>query len=282
LYQYGQKQIRGEITDDSFFMAWWEADGDHREEETWKLANPGYGDLSDPADFESAVRRTPESEFRTKRCNQWVSSQQSWLPTESWDACLESFEISGDDEIILGFDGSFNGDATVIIGATIPKTESEQSRIFMVKVWEKDEDKDDLNWRVDIQDVEQTIIKFCAEHPNVKEIACDPFRWQRSMQILEDAGLPIVEWPSTSARRMVPACQKFYDAVVDKKIIHDGNPTLARHLDNAVVKIDNLGPRIVKDKKQSARRIDAAVAAVLAFDRATVGRIEQAVPQFFG
>ena len=138
-----------------------------------------------------------------------------------------------------------------------------------------------MNWRVDIQDVEQTIIKFCAEHPNVKEIACDPFRWQRSMQILEDAGLPIVEWPSTSARRMVPACQKFYDAVVDKKIIHDGNPTLARHLDNAVVKIDNLGPRIVKDKKQSARRIDAAVAAVLAFDRATVGRIEEAVPQFF-
>jgi len=46
--------------------------------------------------------------------------------------------------------------------------------------------------------------------------------------------------------------------------------------------LDNLGPRIVKEKKQSPRKIDAAVAAVLAFDRATVGRLEEVVPQFYG
>ena len=152
----------------------------------------------------------------------------------------------------------------------------------MVKAWERDEAEHDLNWRVDIQDVEQTIMKFCADYPKVREIACDPFRWQRSMQVLEEAGLPIVEWPSTSARRMVPACAKFYDAVVENTVVHDGDGILARHLDNAVIKLDNLGPRIVKEKKQSPRKIDAAVAAVLAFDRATVGRIEEAVPQFYG
>ena len=282
LYQYGQNQIRGEVTDDSFFMAWWEADGDHRSEDTWRIANPGFGDLSDPADFHSAVRRTPEAEFRTKRCNQWVSSQQSWLPNGAWEQCAEKFVISPDDEIVLGFDGSFSGDATVIVGATIPQTEDEKVKMFMVKVWEKDEAEHDLSWRVDIADVEQTIIKFCADYPKVREIACDPFRWQRSMQVLQELGLPIVEWPSTSARRMVPACAKFYDAVVENTVVHDGDPTLARHLDNAVVKVDNMGPRIVKDKRSSPRRIDAAVAAVLAFDRATVGRIEQVVPQFFG
>jgi phage terminase large subunit-like protein len=81
---------------------------------------------------------------------------------------------------------------------------------------------------------------------------------------------------------MVPACARFYDAVVEQRIIHDGNPTLARHLDNAVVKTDAIGPRIVKDKKNSPRKIDAAVAAVLAYDRATGARMEQVVPQFFG
>jgi phage terminase large subunit-like protein len=81
---------------------------------------------------------------------------------------------------------------------------------------------------------------------------------------------------------MVPACAKFYDAVVEKRIIHDGDPVLTRHLDNAVTKIDNLGPRIVKDKKSSPRKIDAAVAAILAVDRATVARMEEVVPQFFG
>ena len=168
------------------------------------------------------------------------------------------------------------------MGAIIPKTDDDPVQVFMVKAWEKDLAIHDDDWRVDIADVEQTIMAFCQKYPKVREIACDPFRWQRSMEILEQAGLPIVEWPSTSPRRMVPACAKFYDAVVEKRIVHDGDPVLTRHLDNAVTKIDNLGPRIVKDKKASPRKIDAAVAAILAVDRATVARMEEVVPQFFG
>lgn len=281
LYNYGKAVTSKETDDPSFFMAWWESEGDHRSPDTWKEANPGYGDISDPADFVSAVKRTPEAEFRTKRCNQWVSSATAWLPGGAWDSCAGEFEISQDDEIILGFDGSFSGDASVIVGATVPKEDDEKVRIFLVKAWEKDLTGDDDNWRVDIADVENTIIDFCANHPNVREIACDPFRWQRSMQVLEDRGLPVVEWPSTSARRMVPACAKFYDGVVEQRFVHDGNPVLARHLENAVTKIDNLGPRIVKEKRNSPRKIDAAVAAILAVDRATAGRMETVVPQFF-
>ena len=283
LYNYGKRITTKEIEDPTFFLSWWEApeNMDYRSEETWEIANPGYGDLTSVEDFRSAVRRTPEAEFRTKRCNQWVSSAIAWLPNGAWDSCAGEFHVKHDDEIVLGFDGSFSGDASVIVGATIPKEEDEPVRMFMVKAWEKSED-DDENWRVDIADVEETIIKFCQEHPNVREIACDPFRWQRSMQVLESKGLPIVEWPSTSARRMVPACSKFYDAVVEKRIVHDGDPLLARHLDNAVTKIDALGPRIVKEKRDSPRKIDAAVAAVLAFDRASLGKIDEVVPEFFG
>jgi phage terminase large subunit-like protein len=283
LYNYGKRVVSGEIDDPTFFLAWWEAaeEMDYRSEETWRVANPGYGDLTSIDDFKSAVRRTPEAEFRTKRCNQWVSSAIAWLPNGAWDACAGKFTIKEDDEIILGFDGSFSGDASVIVGATVPETNDEPIRVFLVKAWEKSEDDDD-DWRVDIAEVEQTIIDFCQVHRNVREIACDPFRWQRSMQILENMGLPIVEYPSTSPRRMVPACAKFYDAVVEKRIIHDGDPLLARHLDNAVTKIDALGPRIVKEKRDSPRKIDAAVAAVLAFDRASVGKIDEVVPEFFG
>lgn len=281
LYQYGQRVARGEVDDPTFFMAWWEADGDYREQETWELANPGFGDLNAPSDFESAARRTPEPEFRTKRCNQWVSSVNSWLPDGAWDNLESDFEISEDEEIILGFDGSFNNDATVIVGATIPK-ENEPVKLFMVKSWEKDLTIHDEDWRVDIGEVEAEIIAFCQKHKNVQEIACDPFRWERSMEILEmDYGLPIVKWPSTSPKRMVPACAKFYDAVMENKLVHDGNPVLARHLGNAVIKTDQLGPRIVKENRNSPRKIDAAVASVIAVDRALTGRMEQLVPEFF-
>lgn len=269
LYQYGQKVARGEIVDPAFFMAWWEApaDADHRNPDSWRVANPGFDDIVSADDFVSAVKRTPEAEFRTKRLNQWVSSQLTWLPNGAWDACAADFELTPDDEYVLGFDGSFSGDSTVVVGCTIP-AEGEQAKVFMVKVWEKQPTDDDL-WRVEMLDVENTIREFCAAFPKVREIVCDPYRWQRSMEALQEHGLPIVEYASTSARRMVGACAKAFDAVVEQRLVHDGNPVLARHLSNAVVKTDNLGPRIVKENRASSRRIDAAVAFVIAHDRAT-------------
>jgi phage terminase large subunit-like protein len=279
LYQYGQKVIRGEYDDPSFFMAWWEAsiESDHRDPETWKLANPAFGDLNSEEDFESAVKRTPESEFRTKRTNAWVSSQTAWLPNGVWESRETTKEIGKDVPVILGFDGSFSGDASVIIGVTV----EENPHVFMVEAWEKQPEDDDT-WRVDSLEVENSIIQACQRF-NVLEIACDPFRWQRSMQVLQDAGLPVVEWPSTSAARMIPACAKFYDAVVGEKLTQDGNALLTRHISNAVVKVDRLGPRIVKEHRGSPRKIDAAVASIIAFDRATVSRTnpEMIVPEFF-
>lgn len=280
LYNYGKRVASGEIIDPAFFMAWWEApqDGDHKDPANWQIANPGFDDIVARDDFESAVRRTPEAEFRTKRLNQWVSSAISWLPTGTWDACQAEITLDLNAEYILGFDGSFSGDTTVIVACSIPK-EGEHPRLFLVKAWERPPDADD-SWRVNIQDAEQVIEQFCRDY-KVREVACDPYRWQRSMEVMADKGIPIVEWPSTSARRMVTACAKFYDAVVEKRLQHDNNPILARHLSNAVVKNDNLGIRIVKENRASSRRIDAAVAAVIAFDRA-MGRIEKVViPGFF-
>jgi phage terminase large subunit-like protein len=282
LYQYGKRVSTGEVVDPTFFMSWWEAppEADHRDPEMWKVANPGYDDLVSKDDFESAVKRTPEPEFRTKRLNQWVSSMNAWLPNGAWQPLAEQRELLPDEDIIIGFDGSFNGDCTSLMGCTIPK-DDEKPYLFMIKTWEKQpEDTDD--WRVNTQEVEDVIIQFCSTH-NVKEIACDPYRWQRSMDAMAEMGLPVIEFPSTSPSRMVSACAKFYTAVTEQTMIHDGDALLERHLTNAVVKTDRIGPRIVKDNRSSPRKIDAAVAAVIAFDRATVGRVEseQLVPQFF-
>lgn len=279
LYQYGQKVARQEIKDDSFFMAWWEApiDSDFRSSDTWKLANPAFGDLNSVEDFESAVKRTPEAEFRTKRTNAWVSSHTAWLPSGTWESREHYKEIDPDTEVVLGFDGSFSGDASVIVGVTI----EDNPHVFLVGAWEK-QPTDSDDWRVEISQVENTIIEACKKY-KVKEIACDPFRWQRSMEALQDMGLPIVEWPSTSAARMIPACAKFYDAVVSEKLTHDGSGLITRHINNAVVKTDRLGPRIVKEHRGSPRKIDGAVASIIAFDRATVSRNEPEalVPGFF-
>jgi phage terminase large subunit-like protein len=150
----------------------------------------------------------------------------------------------------------------------------------MVKAWEKDLEHDGPDWRVDISEVEQTVMDFCQNH-NVKEIACDPFRWQRSMEVLENHGLPVVAFPQ-SPQRMIKACAKFYDATAEGRIVHDGDPLLARHIGNTAVKLTPAGPHIKKENPNSPRKIDAAVAAILAHDRASVTMEEQVVPEFFG
>jgi phage terminase large subunit-like protein len=280
LYNYGKRLAMGEEVDETFFMAWWESEGDHRLPETWREANPGFGDLNAESDFESALKRTPEAEFRIKRCNQWVSSVETWLPAGSWDECAGEVTLTPDDEIVLGFDGSYNGDASVIVGAVVPKVEGDPVKVFMVKAWEKDLEHDGPEWRVDIGEVEQTVLDFCQKH-NVREIACDPFRWQRSMEVLEGYGLPVVSFPQ-SPQRMIKACAGFFDAVAEKRLVHDGDPLLARHIGNTAVKLTPAGPHIKKENPNSPRKIDAAVAAILAVDRAS-GKIEETVvPEFFG
>lgn len=276
MYQAGKRVASGEVDDPSFFFAWWEpkeADADHRAPSTWREANPGFGEFVDPEDFASAVLKTPESEFRTKRCNQWVSTAQTWLPSGVWEACESDDEIPDGSEVVLGFDGSFSNDSTALVVIGV----GEKPHVDVVACWEKPATEGN-DWRVPVVDVEDEIRKACRKW-QVREIVCDPFRWARTYQVLEDEGLPIVEFPQ-SPQRMVPATQRFYEAVLNQTITHSGDPRLARHLGNCVLKVDQRGSRLAKDSRNSPRKIDLAVAAVMALDRASQA-IEQPQP-FFG
>ena len=281
LYQYGKQVSTGEVDDPSFFFSWWEpeagTDADHTDPEVWKEANPGFGDLIDPRDFETAVQRTPEAEFRIKRTNVWVSSQEAWLPHGSWEACESGLAIPGDGtDCVIGFDGSYSGDSTALVGCTVGDT----PHLWVIDCWEKPEDAGQ-DWRVPISEVEQAIRVACQRW-RVLEVACDPFRWQRSMEALLEEGWPVVEFPTSSPARMVPACGTFYDAVTDKALTHDGDPRLARHIENCHLKIDAKGPRIVKENPMSGRKIDLAVCAVVAHERAAMHREEPESTWFGG
>jgi phage terminase large subunit-like protein len=67
---------------------------------------------------------------------------------------------------------------------------------------------------------------------------------------------------------MGPATARFYQLVVDQELTHDGSSALARHVANAILREDSRGARLAKETKDSPRRIDAAVAAVMAVQRA--------------
>jgi phage terminase large subunit-like protein len=267
LYQYGQKLVKGELVDPSFFFAWWEPknpEADHRDKQLWIESNPGFADIVDAEDFESAVLRTPEAEFRTKRTNCFVSTATAWLPTGSWEVLIDTERTpEPGEEVILAFDGAFSNDSTALIAWLLG---GDKPHLMVVGIWERPEDAEQ-GWHVPVAEVEQTIIDtFRNSNFQTKEIVFDPARWQRTFMVLDEQGMPVVSYPN-SAERMVPATQKFYEAVVNQSFTHDGDERMARHITNCVTKQSSRGVMVAK--ASSKRKVDAAVAAIFGYDRAT-------------
>jgi phage terminase large subunit-like protein len=159
-------------------------------------------------------------------------------------------------DVVLGFDGSYSGDATAIVVIEI----GDVPHLDVVRLWENP------GQQVPIVDVEDALREACRRW-RVQTIVADPFRWARSLQLLADEGLPVEEF-AQSPSRMTPATQRFGEAVFNRALTQSGDPDLARHVGNAVVRNDSRGHRIVKEHKDSTRRIDLAVAAVMAHARA--------------
>lgn len=283
LYQYGRNIAAGTEIDPSFFFAWWGAkDGDDPgSPATWESANPGYGDLIDPEDFESvykqAVAKGTVNDFKTKRLNMWVDNVRAWLPEGEWDRCatLTSDEIEIPSRgVVLGFDGSKNGDNTALVAVTVER----EPKIWVLGLWERPPGDD--HWRVPRGEVKDAIRKAFREMP-VCELAGDPYLWQDAMEELEEE-FPerVIEFPQTP-ERMKLATQRFFELVHSQKIRHTGDPRLARHLGNAQIKTDERGERLVKDARNSPRKIDLAVAAVMAVDRAAYYLTTGEAPGYF-
>jgi phage terminase large subunit-like protein len=270
LWQYGCDVAAGVVDDPSFFMAWWGAreTDDAGSPATWEAANPGYGDLLDPEDFEAnykqAVAKGTINDFKTKRLNMWVDSSRAWLPDGAWDKCAtlttDEVEIPARG-VVLGFDGSRNGDNTALVAVTI----EQEPKVIVLGLWERPPGDD--HWRVPRAEVKDAIRKAFREW-RVCELAYDSFLWQDAMEELsEEFPERVVEYPQTAAR-MTPATQRFYELVQSQKIRHTGDPRLARHLASAQIRTDERGARLVKDARNSPRKIDLAVASVMAVDRA--------------
>jgi hypothetical protein len=205
---------------------------------------------------------TPEWLSRRYYLNQVVRADvERWMPPAEWAQCARPGAVPDGARVVIGFDGSFSGDSTAIVVAQIDA----KPHVDVVRCWENV--TSDPDWRVPIGDVEDELRGACRRW-RVREIVADPHLWSRSLEILSKERLPVVEFPQ-SPSRMIPATARFRQAIVNGTASHSGNADLTRHVENAVVKVSSRGEQIAKDWKSSPRKIDLAVAAVMAFERAS-------------
>lgn len=233
------------------------------EHDAWEQSNPCYSIPGFLAGLEYDRLTLPEHEFRRFRLGQWTATASAWLPYGSWDACaITGREVMGTEPITLGFDGSFSGDSTALVGATVEK----QPHLFVLGAWENPGRK---GWRVPRDEVDAAIEKTFATY-NVLEIAADPPYWHRELEDWSKryGETKVLAFATNRRERMAPATTAFYTAVMEKTVTHDGDTRLARHVSNAVVRPTAQGDVVTKVDKDSPAKIDLAIAAIVAHDRA--------------
>ncbi|HET7386137.1 MAG TPA: terminase TerL endonuclease subunit [Nocardioidaceae bacterium] len=256
---------RARPDDADFRLVEWSGDITHPVDCThcWETANPGLDDLVSREHLRASLPpRSRESEFRRARLAEWVEHDDaSFLPPGTWDTLSTGQPVPDGSTVVLALDGSFNGDSTALLAGTVDV----HPHFDVIGLWESRED--DPGWRVPILEVEQTI-RDAFKRFTVVELTADPFRWARTLQLLESEGFPVTEFNQTPAR-LTPATTDTYQAAINGELSHSGNRDLARHVANAVVTEDARGVRLAKEKRGSRRRIDLAVTLVMAHSRAT-------------
>jgi len=258
LYSYGKRCAAGEVEDDGFGFWWWEAQQDCQIQDRleWRKANPNLAEgLLSLEDLSVASIQTAESAFRRWRLNQWVRTQESWLPVGAWEACTSNALLEESLPVWVGIDMALKHDSVAVVVAQ-PQGENV---VVRAQVWNTTEEG------VDVAEVEAYLRELHYKY-QVKEFAYDPAYFQRSAEALLDDGLMMVEFPQ-SGQRMVPACGHAYEMIAQRRVWHDGSLTLTDHVLSAAQRITDNGWRLSKNK--SRRKIDACIAMVMAVDRAT-------------
>lgn len=268
----------GPIEDKTFGMTWWgitqemlaSPELDLKSPALWESVNPAWSLMPDPlADF---ARPALENDFIRYRLNGWTTSATSFLPAGAWADLTDTNKmlIPGD-TVVLGFDGSWKNDSTALVAVRVDDMYCE-----VIGHWEQPPNEPD--WRVETSVVVDAIVDALRTY-NVVELVCDPWEWQATLSdLIYEHNAPVVEFRTNQFSRMAPACNDFYREVMEGRLSHNGRSALGQHLANCSTKNTPAGIVITKESRGSARKIDLAVALIIAVQRALHYRAPVAAP----
>ena len=268
-YEYGKRIQAGEVDDDGFLFHWREPriDLDKLKDDAVLLealteANPEPWKRVD--ELARRFREMPLHEGCRYFLNMWVEpDEERWLPPGAWDELQDGRTIPDGSKVVLGFDGSYSGDSTALVAATV----EDVPHLQVLGLWEHP--GGGVQWTVDHDAVEAAVFGAFGRF-EVVEMSADPPYWAQQLgRWAETFGDDRVLAFNTFVRkRMAAACSSFYQAATSGGLTHDGDVGLSRHVGNATLRESAQGAFIVKEDKASPRKIDAAIAAVIAWNRA--------------
>lgn len=215
-------------------------------------------------------RKNSVIESRRKFLNQVNAHEDSWIAPYEWDACKpdDLAPLAKGDRISLGFDGSKSNDHTALCACRIS-----DGALFLIRTWVPDKypsgevPREDVDAYVRSCFEKYDVVSFRAD---VKEFEAYVDQWSRDfkkkIKVNASPDNPIAYDMRGQQKPFSFDCERFLDAVLERELIHDGNPVLRQHILNArrhPTIYDSISIR--KASKDSSKKIDAAVAAVIAW-----------------
>ena len=218
-----------------------------------------------------------EQRSRADFLNQITHASDQWISQVEWAGCHDPDKVIADrDTITLGFDGSRGrqsdrrtADSTALVACRV-----DDGHVWPIAVWSDPGTGE--SWEPKAVEIEAAVA-MCFDRWNVVGFYADPAhwdghvaqweaRWNRQLPVKSSAAHPI-EWWMTGGRSSmtVRILEQFRSAVENGEMSHDGSYDLTSHVLNARREPSRSGVQIRKPHPTSDRKIDAAVAATLAW-----------------
>jgi hypothetical protein len=214
-----------------------------------------------------------EADARRKFLNQPTADESAWVTPQEWSALSRPAEVvEPGDDVVLFFDGSTTRDATALVGCRMS-----DGHVFTVGVWETDNSHTKDAEPIDVLAVDSALQR-AMETWHVVGFFADVKEWESFVKMSWPAAYadrllimaspssrepqPIA-WDMRSRRReFAEACEMVKGEIEGRMFTHDGNPVLARHVNNARMVERDGRVAIAKESPSSAHKIDAAVCMV--------------------
>lgn len=213
--------------------------------------------------------RNEVADSRRYFTNALTATSDAWMWPQEWAAVAVAEKSLHDGDLVtLGFDGAVRDDATALVACRV-----DDGHLQLLGCWEKPTDVDE--WRVSGEAVDAAVYG-AFERFDVAGFYADPPHWQdyidrwtrefgSRVRVSASQRNPL-EWWTNRPTAMVAALERFHSAVRGEELTHDGDTALSRHVLNARRRETRAGIQIGKEHPHSSRKIDAAMAAVLAYE----------------